>query len=289
MNIKNRIYLKESVLVMSKINYDPVKNSFARIIRGSKRMRRLFYFLLDLFFLRSWHIRRILLEKGEKPEQLGSWTLLDAGCGFGQYDRFLLDKFQQVQIKSVDVKEDYLEDNRHYFRHEIDNGRITFQKADLIDFSTKERYDAIICIDVLEHIEEDERVIKNLSKSLKKGGFFLMHSPSHYSEEDAGSENTFVGEHARTGYSKDEIEKKLMEADLLPEKTHYTYGYWGRLSWILSVKWPMIWFNKLNHIAVIPLMVYYPVILPFCLLMNFADLFAKNSKGNGIYALARRI
>src|SRR5690625_6453664 len=83
--------------------------------------------------------------------------------------------------------------------------------------------------------------MQDLSKCLQKWGYFLMHSPSHYSEEDASGEDSFVGEHARTGYSKEDIEKKLMESDLIPVDTNYTYGKWGRRSWILSVKWPMIW------------------------------------------------
>ncbi len=274
---------------MSKIAYDPVKDKFARIVKNSRKLRRLFYFLLDLFFLRSWHVRRIIKEKGESFEQKGSWKLLDAGSGFAQYDRFLLKTFQHVVIDSVDVKTDYLEDNQNYFRDEINQKRISFYEADLLNFSQKEMFDFVICIDVLEHIEEDTLVIKNLSQCLKPDGIFLMHSPSHYSEEDADEDDTFVGEHARTGYSKADIEKKLMEADLLPIKTHYTYGKWGRRGWILSVKWPMIAFTKIGLFAVIPLMFYYPVVMPFCLIMNYADLFTKNRKGNGIYAVARKI
>ena len=274
---------------MSKIAYDPVKDKFARIIKNSRALRRLFYFLLDLFFLRSWHVLRIIKEKGESFEKKGQWKLLDAGSGFGQYDRFLLKTFQNVEIDSVDVKTDYLEDNQNYFRDEINQKRILFYEANLLNFDKKGMFDFVICIDVLEHIEEDTVVIKNLSQSLKPDGIFLMHSPSHYSEEDADDDETFVGEHARTGYSKDDIEKKLMEADLLPIKTHYTYGKWGRRGWILSVKWPMIAFTKMGLFAVIPLIFYYPVVMPFCLLMNYADLFTKNRKGNGIYAVARKV
>lgn len=274
---------------MSKIAYDPVKDKFARIVKNSRRLRRIFYFLLDLFFLRSWHIRRILKTKGEELDKKGSWKLLDAGSGFGQYDRFILETFQQVTIHSVDVKTDYLEDNKHYFQEEIEKGRISFYEADLLTFDEKEAFDFAICVDVLEHIEEDRLAIENISRSLKQDGIFLMHSPSHFSEEDADEDDTFVGEHARTGYSKADIEKKLMEADLLPIDTHYTYGKWGRRSWILSVKWPMIAFTKIGLFAVLPLLIYYPLVMPFCLMMNYADLFTKNKKGNGIYAVARKI
>ena len=143
-----------------------------------------------------------------------------------------------------------------------------------------------ICIDVLEHIEEDVQVMKNISRHLKEGGYFLMHSPSHYSEEDGDEDDSFVGEHARPGYSKEEISGKLHQAGLEPEKVHYTYGFWGHKAWVLSVKWPMIWFNKMGLFAAILLLVYYPIVMPFCLLMNLADLYTRNKKGNGIYALA---
>lgn len=273
---------------MSAIAYDPVKDKFSAIIKNNRLLRRLFYFLLDLFFLRSWHIRRVLRKVGGQLDKQKNWNLLDAGSGFGQYDRFILSKFNRVQVDSVDLKEDYLSDNRHYFEKDIRKNKIRFYKADLLNFSSDTAFDMAICIDVLEHIEEDITVMQNLGESLKPGGYFLMHSPSHYSEEDGDEEDSFVGEHARPGYSKEEISKKLQAAGFIPEKIHYTYGFWGHKAWILSVKWPMIWFNKIGLAAAIPLIIYYPVVMPFCLLMNWTDLFTKNDKGNGIYALARK-
>jgi len=213
---------------------------------------------------------------------------LDAGSGFGQYDRFILKAFKNVKVTSVDVKEDYLRDAKHYFSEQIRDGRIQIKKADLLAFESDEKYDIIICIDVLEHIEEDVKVMKNLENVLNPGGHFLMHSPSHYSEGDAGDEESFVDEHARAGYSKEEISDKLIQAGLTPEKVHYTYGFWGHKAWVLSVKWPMLWFNKIGMIAALSLLIYYPLVLPFTLLMNLADLYSGNPKGNGIYALAKK-
>ena len=194
-----------------------------------------------------------------------------------------------MTVHSVDVKEDYIEDNRHYFKNETEQGRIRFYTADLLRFESDLKFDFVICIDVLEHIEEDHQVMKNLSRCMKPEGIFLMHSPSHYSEEDADEDDTFVGEHARAGYSKEEIDKKLMEADLHPQKIHYTYGSAGHTAWVLSVKWPMLWFNKIGLFALLPLLIYYPLVLPFCLLLNAVDLISANGKGNGIYAISRKI
>ena len=274
---------------MTKIAYDPVKDRFAKIVRRSKNLRKVFYFLLDLFFLRSWHLRRLLKKKGEELEENGTWKVLDAGSGFGQYDYFLLKHFNQVEITSVDVKNDYLEDNRVFFEEEIKNGRISFEYENLLDIKSEKKYDLVLCVDVLEHIEDDVKVINNLSALIKNDGYFLMHSPSHLSSDDAEEDDSFVGEHARAGYSKADIEKKLMEADLLPLKTHYTYGKAGRRGWALSVKYPMILFNKIGWFAVIPLLFYYTVILPLTLILNFSDLYTRNKLGNGIYAFARKI
>lgn len=274
---------------MSKIEYDPVKDKFSAIIQNSRLLRRIFYFLLDLFFLRSWHLRRVINQVGTPLDKNSEWNLLDAGCGFGQYDRFILEQFKNVKVESVDVKKDYLRDNQHYFSDEIQLGRIRFYPADLLEFESNQSFDMAICIDVLEHIEEDVRVMKNISAHLKQGGYFLMHSPSHYSEEDGDEDDSFVGEHARPGYSKEEISEKLEDAGLKPETVHYTYGFWGHKAWVMSVKWPMIAFNKLSLLAALPLLIYYPVVMPFCLLMNLADLYTKNEKGNGIYALARKV
>ena len=275
---------------MSRIEYDPVKDKFARFVRRSRLLRRLFYFLLDLFFLRSWHLRRQILHYGkqfDKKNSRGKWNLLDAGCGFGQYDRFVLSKFRNVSVTAVDVKHQYLDDSSHYFKKGVETGRIRFNKVDLLNPGLDRDFDMVICIDVLEHIEDDVKVIGNIQQVLKPGGVFIMHSPSHYSEEDADEDESFVGEHARAGYSKEDITQKLQKAGLEVSEVHYTYGFWGHKAWILSVKWPMIWFNKLGLAAIVPLLLYYPVVMPFCLIMNAADLFTKNEKGNGIYAVAK--
>lgn len=274
---------------MTKISYDPVKDRFGNLVSNSRVLRRIFYFILNLLFLRSWYIRRLITEKGSDLDSIGKWDLLDAGCGFGQYDHFILNRFENVQITSVDVKTNYLDDNRKFFQKEIKQERIRFLQADLLDLELEKTFDLIVCIDVLEHIEDDQKVIQNLSGLLKKGGYFIMHSPSHLSEEDGEEDDSFVGEHARTGYSKKEIEDKLMIAELMPEITQYTYGKWGRRAWILSIKWPMILLNKIKLWGLIPLLVYYPIILPITLFLNFIDLFSRKNSGNGIFSIAKKV
>ncbi len=272
---------------MSRIAYDPVKDRFAEIIRDNKFLRTLFYKLLDLFFLRSWYVRR-LLKKYAADINKGSWTLLDAGCGFGQYDRFILGQFRGVEVTAVDVKDDYLNDCRQYFSGQISEGRIEFKKADLLAMKKPAEFDMAICVDVLEHITEDVQVMKNIFGALKEGGYFIMHSPSVYSEEDAGEEESFVDEHARTGYSREGISEKLKRAGLTPVEVAYTYGPKGHLAWRLLIKYPMLWMNKIKLWALPVMAVYYVFTLPIGLILMKLDMTAENEKGTGVFAVAQK-
>lgn len=273
---------------MSRIAYDPVKDRFANIIRRSRFLRTVFYKILDLFFLRSWYIRDLLRAKGGALDTKGSWKLLDAGCGFGQYDRFILRTFDRVNIRSIDVKADYLADCRQYFADDIQKNRISFQQEDLLDLEYDEDFDFAICIDVLEHIEEDRQVMENIRRALKSGGYFLMHSPSIYSEEDADGDESFVDEHARVGYSKDDIREKLTSAGFRTVDVAYTYGKKGHLAWELLIKYPMLWMNKIKLLALPFMAIYYLFTLPVGLVLMSLDMKDQNEKGTGIYALGQK-
>lgn len=276
---------------MARIAYDPIKDRFAGFIRNSRLLRTLFYKILDLFFLRSWYVRAALRDIAPDLGAHGAWDLLDAGSGFGQYDRFILDEFPGARVTSIDVKKEYLEDARRYFREESSRGKIEFFEADLLELDYEEQFDAAICIDVLEHIEDDRRVIANLRHALRPGGWFLMHSPSIYSEEDAGEEGeeSFVDEHARTGYSKEEIREKLRTAGLEPVRIAYTYGPKGHFAWELLIKYPMVWMTRIRLWALPLMAVWYLFTLPVGLVLMRLDMRDEEKEwGTGIYALARK-
>lgn len=274
---------------MTKIAYDPVKDRFASQIRRAHILRTVFYRLLDLFFLRGWYVRAILRKIWRKTyREHSEWKVLDAGCGFGQYDRFILRNFKNVRIKSVDVKQDYLDDCITYFKKDIENRKIDFEYADLLDYNHKSEFDTVVCVDVLEHIEDDVRVMTNLADSLKKGGYFIMHSPSHLAQKDAGEDEFFVEEHARAGYSKEELEQKLRKAGFESIDLRYTYGPIGHAGWIILIKYPMLWLNK-GGLWILPaLLIYYIVTLIPGLLLLRLDMMFRMDEGSGICAVARK-
>jgi 2-polyprenyl-3-methyl-5-hydroxy-6-metoxy-1,4-benzoquinol methylase len=269
------------------MHYDPVKNVFASLIKKYPFLRIAFYRLLDLFFLRSWYVRRELLELrklfGEK-----TFEIYDAGTGFGQYSYFMCKKLLPANILSVDIKEDWINDAKSFFS-EIKTANIKFEIEDLLQINHENKFDLILCVDVMEHITDDIVVFRNFHKALKSNGYLLINSPSVFGGSDVHSEEdeSFIGEHARVGYSKEELESKLHPIGFKTHKSQYTYGFWGDKSWRLGIKYPMMLLN-ISKIFFIILPVYYLITFPFTLLMMLIDFNSSNKIGSGINFIAQK-
>ncbi|MGB5289394.1 MAG: methyltransferase domain-containing protein [Ignavibacteriaceae bacterium] len=265
--------------------YDPVKNIFANTIRKFPFLRIFFYKVLDLIFLRSWYVRRELLQLREKFGY-SQIKIYDAGSGFGQYTYFMTKKLAPCNILSVDVKEDWISDCREFFRKKnIRN--VSFSMEDLRNINHQNKFDLIVCVDVMEHITEDKKVFSNFYHSLRKGGYLLINSPSVFGGSDVhhDEEESFIGEHARDGYSKQDLETKLHPLGFTTYKSKYTYGFWGDKAWHLGIKYPMILLN-LSKLFLLILPLYYMLTLPFTLIMMLLDFRSDNKSGSGINFIA---
>ena len=143
--------------------YDPVKNIFANIIRKFPFLRILFYKVLDLMFLRSWYVRNELKKLRVKFKS-SNIDIYDAGSGFGQYTYFMSKKMSPSNIYSVDVKEDWIKDCKGFFSLKRINN-VSFATEDLTKINHQNKFDLILCVDVMEHIEDDLKVFNNFLNS----------------------------------------------------------------------------------------------------------------------------
>ena len=267
--------------------YDPVKNIFATAIRRLPFLRIFFYKILDLMFLRSWYVRREL-KKLRIQFGKSKMEIYDAGSGFGQYSYFMSQKMSPSNIFSADVKEDWINDCKNFFSsHKLNN--VMFAVEDLTNISHQNKFDLILCVDVMEHIDNDVRVFDNFYTALKDGGFLLINSPSIYGGSDVHSDEgeSFIGEHAREGYSKEDLEAKLHQIGFKTYSSKYTYGFWGDKAWRLGIKYPMVLLN-VSKLFLIILPVYYLLTLPITLLMMAIDFSSENKIGSGINFIAKK-
>jgi len=268
------------------MRYDPVKTIFGSIVRRFPALRVLFYKALGVIFLREWHVKRELRRQfGNKTQP---FDVYDAGSGFGQYTYYIARRFPLARILASDLKSEQVADCREFFRR-IHLPQCTFGVEDLTQISHENRFDFVLSVDVMEHIPDDIRVFRNFFRALKAGGVLFINTPSNLGGSDAHSEHdeSFIEEHARNGYSADEIRTKLESAGFSVESIRYTYGPWGDRYWKLALKYPMLLLNT-SKLFLILLPFYYLVVLPVVLPMMVLDYRATNSAGTGLNVVARK-
>ena len=290
------------------MQYDPIKKSLGKVFNKTPFLRIIFYRLLDLLLLRAWHVRQEIrrwadnVHPSEIPGGQGAGSdndlthpvagetnryILDAGSGFGQYTYFLSGLNPGWFIDSVDVKEEQIADCRDFFTR-INRKNVLFEKADLTQFLKPGKYDLILSVDVMEHIADDEAVFRNFCGSLTRHGMLLISTPSDQGGSDVhdhGEEESFIDEHVRDGYNITGIREKLERAGFTRTEARYTYGTPGKISWRISMKYPILLLNT-SKLFFIILPFYYLLTFPVALFCNWFDTRMQHSTGTGLIVRA---
>jgi SAM-dependent methyltransferase len=269
------------------MQYDPIKHNLGKVFNSTPFLRKLFYRLLDLLLLRSWHIRRelnLLKKAGFIPEQI-----TDAGSGFGQYVYYLSKRYPKAQITGLDIKQEQVDDCKRFFSVIKRDDRVSFEYADLTKLEEHEAWDLALSVDVMEHIEDDRIVFRHLYKGLKPGGILLISTPSDQGGSDVHHEHdeSFIDEHVRDGYGVTDINEKLKEAGFSDIQIKYSYGRPGKISWKLSMKYPILLAN-FSKLFLLLLPLYYLVVYPFCYFLNMADVRGTHSTGTGLIVKCKK-
>jgi SAM-dependent methyltransferase len=167
--------------------------------------------------------------------------------------------------------------------------RIRFEFADLTELDRQESYDLVLCVDVLEHIEDDRKVMENICRSLTPGGILLISTPSDQGGSDVHHDHdeSFIDEHVRDGYGIGEIREKLTTAGFSQVEVRYSYGRPGKLSWKLSMKYPILLAN-VSKLFLLLLPFYYLVVYPFCFFLNLADTGVEHPTGTGLILRSKK-
>ena len=94
--------------------------------------------------------------------------------------------------------------------------------ADLVG----EKIDSVVCLNVLEHIEDDRRVLAELSRAIEPGGVLVVLVPAHprlYSDLDRN-----LGHYRR--YTRELLEARFREAGFVVERSRY-FNWIGAIGW----------------------------------------------------------
>ena len=267
------------------MQYDPVKRRLGVVFNRTPFLRKIFYGLLDLLLLRAWHIQRELTKwaADKRDRQL---AIYDAGAGFGQYTYWLSSKSRKWNITAIDVKDEQVADCNAFFS-KIGRTQVKFEVGDVTKFTKADTFELVVCVDVMEHILEDEAALKCYRTSLKSGGMLIISTPSDQGGSDVHEEGegSFIEEHVRDGYNIDDIRAKCLRNGFTKVEARYSYGAPGKISWKLSMKWPLLMLQA-SKLFFILLPFYYVIAYPIAFVLNMFDVRMKHSTGTGLIVKA---
>lgn len=104
--------------------------------------------------------------------------VLEVGSGVGNQTRYFIDR---ERVIASDVEPHYVRELATKFGHlanvRIASFRFPLAQAQFNDLAT-ERIDSIVCLNVLEHIEDDEHTLASFARVLVPGGHLVLLVPS---------------------------------------------------------------------------------------------------------------
>lgn len=123
---------------------------------------------------RLWHNSRFR-EVGKIIEPKGG-IILDIGSADGVFTRLILNKSKADKVIGIDaLKRSVAWANKHWKNYK----RMRFQVGDAHNLKFKDGYfDAVFVLEVLEHVFNPTRVLKEIKRVLKRGGYVVILVPS---------------------------------------------------------------------------------------------------------------
>ncbi len=169
---------------------------------------------------RRWLVVRLLRRWLGETRPL---EILDIGCGTGA-NLQALKQFGNTTGSDVSLAAVQYCHSRGLVEvvQQTDANRLPFDSG---------RFDLVTCLDVIEHIEDDLGMMREVARVLKPGGASLFTTPAHPVLWSVHDESL----HHKRRYRRAEFLEKLHDAGLVPQRITYLNGL--LLPLIVPVRW----------------------------------------------------
>lgn len=124
-------------------------------------------------FQRYWHKRRFQ-EVGKLTEPVKG-KVLDIGSADGVFSKVILDKSKAEQVIGIDVLKSSVDwANKHWKTRKM---KFLVGNAHKLPFKS-EVFEAVFLLEILEHVFDPIKVLKEVERVLKKGGYAIFLVPT---------------------------------------------------------------------------------------------------------------
>ena len=216
--------------------------------------------LESLTFAKNYnsHILKLLLSSLDRKD-----NILDFGAGYGLFTE---------KLKKKGYKISALEKNEKAIEKLKEKNLINYKTIDQI----KEKIDCVISLNVLEHIENDQEIVKDIYNLLKKDGKLLLYVPS---SNLVWSNLDVLVNHVRR-YDKKGLKNLLSRAGFEVEQIYY----------VDFIGWSVLLFSKLIRMELEfdkrKIKFYDKYIF---IIFKFFDKLFKNIIGKNLFVVAKKL
>ncbi len=157
----------------------------------------------------------------------GDILTLDAGCGNGAFSLRAYELGNRVIGISID--RGAITRCRRYAEYVgVPRERVKFLVWDIYDVrKLGQSFDQVICFEALEHLRQDQEVVKSFAEMLNPGGLLHLCTPNRGRPTMFGEYVSDIedGGHVRLGYTYEELEALVASAGLTPVARDAVGGY----------------------------------------------------------------
>lgn len=175
---------------------------------------------LEVMSKASWYNKWLL---GKIKPFLGK-KILEVGAGNAN---FTLSLAEFGEVTAIDIQKIYLRKLKKI--KGVRSGFGDVEKGEY--FFTNEKFDTVVCMNVLEHIENDGQALKNMHSLIKRSGYLILLVPAHkflYSPFDE-----ILGHFRR--YTLKVVRQKLEDVGFEEISVRYL-NFLGALGWFFWFK-----------------------------------------------------
>lgn len=157
-------------------------------------------------------------------------SILEIGSGLGTFSEKIISDFPNSFVTLTDISPTYL----NMLREKFHQKNVSINKLDLnlredYEKNGYEKFDSIVALNVLEHVENDEFALEQLYKMLRKDGNLVILVPCHkflFNMIDSS-----IGHYRR--YTKKELEYKVRKARFEIIRMFY-FNMVGIIGWYVN-------------------------------------------------------